>query len=228
MKNKVVSPTDNSALQLISDSCCGAVTLILYPLLQKDASKQVHNKKGMDMDGPQTLAVMEFFENIFLMESGALHIVTHQLQLRFQAKLDNQNSDASFLGIATLVAILFRAASGSLPPWTIEGFPSTFAALYKGCGRSTDVFVKVVGAAMKIKLSSGPYAGSVLAGRFFETMKEVNQHNFLRNAAEIASKDTDDGWRRFKTLLKQAAGGKKKASGFSQKPSPSSWDCDRL
>mmetsp|Transcript_30193 Transcript_30193/g.46055 ORF Transcript_30193/g.46055 Transcript_30193/m.46055 type:complete len:1307 (-) Transcript_30193:228-4148(-) len=236
MQSKAVGVSNDLALKLISESCCGAITLILFTPLQKDSAKQVHDKKGMNMDGPQTLAIVDFFEKVFLMDSAALHFVAQELQHRYQAQLDeheHQQNDTALRGIAILVAILFRAASGCLPPWTIEGFPSIFAALYQGCGSSTDVFVQVVEAAMTIKLSPGAASGltppgSVLAGRFFEGMKEATQHTFLRNAAEISAKDTDEGWRRFKALLKQAAGGKKKASGFSQKPSPSSWDCDRL
>jgi hypothetical protein len=218
--------------KIIADSCCAAILLILYPSLESDPTKR-SDDLGMSMDGAQSLAVMDFFEKAFELTPDQLQQIAHELQSRLQVDLQGEQ-DITLKGMSIIGAGLFRAASGGLPPWAVECIPSTYAALYHGCGKDTRVFRQVLQASMNVRLAAGSPTtggvgpGSLIAGRFFETMRESLREDFLKKAVEIADQDNVDGWRRFKTLLKQASGGKKKASGFNLKPSPTSWECDRL
>lgn len=219
--------------KIIAETCCAAIVLILYPSLETDPTKRADDL-GMSMDGAQTLAAMEFFEKAFALGPEQLHQIAHELQIRLQVELPGEH-DTTLKGMAIIGAGLFRAAAGGLPPWAVECIPSTYAALYHGCGCDPQVFSHVLHASMKIRLApsattigGGVVPGSLLAGRFFQSMREPLQKDFLTKAVEIATDDSVEGWRRFKTLLKQASGGKKKASGFNLKPSPTSWECDRL
>lgn len=226
--NEAMSMRNN----IIADSCCAAILLILYPSLENDPTKR-SDDLGMSMDGAQSLAVMDFFEKVFKLANDQLHQIAHELQNRLQVDLHGEE-DVTLKGMAIIGAGLFRAASGGLPPWAIDCIPSTYAALYQGCGKDTSVFRQVLHASMNVRLAAGSPTtggvgpGSLIAGRIFETMREPLREDFLRKAVEIADQDSVDGWRRLKTLLKQASGGKKKASGFNLKPSPTSWECDRL
>jgi hypothetical protein len=217
---------------IIADSCCAAILLILYPSLESDPTKR-SDDLGMSMDGAQSLAVMDFFERTFRLAHDQLHQIANELQNRLQVDLHGEQ-DVILKGMAIIGAGLLRAASGGLPPWAIDCIPSTYAALYHGCGNDTRVFRQVLQASMNVRLASGSPTtgtvgpGSLIAGRMFETMREPLREDFLKKAVEIADQDSVDGWRRFKALLKQASGGKKKASGFNLKPSPTSWECDRL
>jgi len=235
--NNGTKPLDDLLIKIVVDTCCAGIVLILNPSLEKDTLKREKEKKGMSMDGPQTLAIMSFLEEVFLCETRFLQYVAQELQQRLQGILpeQHQQDDNILCGMSILCAGLYRAASGGLPPWTLESTPSVFAALYQGCGNRNQAFRQVLEAATVVRISAeihNPKGVSnsrlALAGRFFETMKEATRREFLQKAIEIADKDTADGWRRFKTVLKQAAGGKKKFTGLCQKPSPSSWECDRL
>lgn len=217
---------------IIVETLCATTLLLLYPSLELDPSKRIHDL-GMSMDGAQTLAVMDFFEKLFALSPEQLQLIARELQHRLQAELTNVTDD-TLKGLAIIGALLFRASSGGLPPWFVEGIPVTFAAFFSGCGKCTRSFGQVIEGSMQVKLSNagpavgGAKPGSILAGRFFETMKESNRQDFIRRAVEIATNDTTESWRRFKALLKQASGGKKKATGCSRRPSPTSWDCARL
>lgn len=211
--------------RVIAETLCATILLILYP---EDPTKP-SDTVGMSMGGPQTLALMDFFENTFSIGPESLHEIARTLPSRFQ--IDMPGTDPTLQGMAIVGAILFRAISGGLPPWAIERIPATYAALFNGCGKDVEVFGQVLRASMYIRLTAAVASvkpGSCIAGRFFEAMKENAQQEFLQKATEIAVTDTAEAWKRYKTLLKQASGGKKKASGFQLKPSPTSWDCDRL
>jgi hypothetical protein len=218
--------------KLITETSCAAIILIFYPSLEIDPSKRLHDF-GMSMDGAHSLAAMEFFEKTFELGPDQLRQIASDLQNVVKVDLLMED-DAILRGMAILGAGLLRAAAGGLPPWAVECVPATYAAFYRGCGKDSKIFQTVLRASMIVRLSSGgPTLGSVrpgslLAGRFFETMKQAQQDDFLEKAIEIAVKDNMEGWRRFKTLVKQISGGKKKASGFNLKPSPTTWECDRL
>ena len=69
----------------------------------------------------------------------------------------------------------------------------------------------------------------LLSGKFFERMSDAAKTNFLDQARALSEEDTTASWRRLKTLIKQACGGKKKDTDFNQKPALTRWDTlDRI
>jgi hypothetical protein len=217
---------------IIVETLCASMVLLLYPTLEMDPSKRA-NDLGMSMGGAQTLALIEFFENIFVLGPEQVQLIARELQKKLRAELPGGEDD-TLTGMAIIGAMLFRGSAGGLPPWFIEGTPAVFAAFFNGCGKSSHSFGQVMQASTQVRLApggptmGGVHSGTILAGRFFETMKEATRQDFIKKTIAIAAEDSSEGWKRFKALLKQASGGKKKASGFSLKPSPTSWDCDRL
>jgi hypothetical protein len=73
----------------------------------------------------------------------------------------------------------------------------------------------------------GVRTGELVAGHFIESAKESAKRTFVERSHEACSQNDADGWRRFKVLLKQACGGKKKSS-LSLKPSFTTWNIERI
>jgi hypothetical protein len=223
---------DASIKSILSDSCCTALLLLLYPSLRKDPNDGLKDI-GMTLDGPQTRAIMEFLESYFLLGPDMFRAVA--LTLSSQLVAENVlvvSDDPVGQGVAIVGACLFRAASGALPPWAIEVIPSLYAALYHACGTDVQVFRQMLITSMQIRLVTttgfgGVYPGELLAGRFFESAKDSSKRTFVERSQEACSQNDAEGWRRFKVLLKQACGGKKKAS-LSLKPSFTTWNIDRI
>jgi hypothetical protein len=223
---------DVSMKSLLSDSCCTALLLLLYPSLRKDPSGGLKDI-GMTLDGPQTRAIMEFLESYFLLGPDMFRAVA--LTLSSHLVVENSlvaSDDPVGQGVAIVGACLFRAASGGLPPWAIEVIPSLYAALYHACGTDAHVFCQMLTTSMQIRLGTTTGFGDVrpgelLAGRFLDSAKESSKRTFVERSQEACSQNDAEGWRRFKVLLKQACGGKKKAS-LSLKPSFTTWNIDRL
>uniref|UniRef100_A0A7S2L1C8 Uncharacterized protein n=1 Tax=Leptocylindrus danicus TaxID=163516 RepID=A0A7S2L1C8_9STRA len=70
--------------------------------------------------------------------------------------------------------------------------------------------------------------GKRLAGRYFEKLSDITRRQFIACAQNAAGQNSADGWRRFKSAVKQLCGGKKKDSGYDLKPAIISWDCTRI
>jgi hypothetical protein len=233
-QNAAAACNDASMKSLLSDSCCTAVLLLLYPSLRKDPNDGWKDI-GMTLDGPQTRAIMEFLESFFLLGPDMFRTVAFTVTSRLVAEgaLVASDDDPVGQGVAVVGACLFRAASGGLPPWAIEVIPSLYAALYHACGTDAHVFCQMLTTSMEIRLGTtragfgGVRPGELLAGRFFESAKESSKRIFVERSQEACSQNDAEGWRRFKVLLKQACGGKKKSS-LSLKPSFTTWNIDRI
>ena len=229
-------PCSNTPIRaVLADTCCTCLLLLLYTSLQRNSNESPNNV-GMSLDGPQTRAMLDYLQNYFLLGPDMFRAVA--LSLRYRLDIDIESirvlSDAAAIpGVAILGACLFRAASGGLPPWAIEVIPSLYAALYVACGRDSTAFCQMLEASMDIRLSkTSPGFGAIcpgqlLAGRYFESAKESSKVAFIEKSSELCRLNNADGWRRFKVLLKQACGGKKKSS-LSLKPSFTIWDVERL
>lgn len=230
-----VAYNDTSTRTLLADSCCVALLLLLRVPLQRDRTK-TPNHSGMSLDGPQTRAMLSFLGGYFSLGTEMLRAVAISLRHRLDLDIDSLDpldDDKASQGLGILCACLFRAASGGLPPWAIESIPSLYSALFVGCGYDPDIFCRMLQLAMDVRLSRGSEGfgavlpGNLLAGRYFESTKETSKATFVEKSREACRSNNAEGWRRFKVLLKQACGGKKKSS-LSLKPSFTTWDVDRI
>lgn len=205
----------------------------------------------MSMDGPHSLALMSFLERAFSL--GLFSSMAHCVQVKLGSCL-SLTVDAALTdpmcGMAVIAASLFRAVSGSLPPWAIDGIPHVHHALFSvGCHKDTVSFCRLLQLSMEMRFSppsnnghdeatlgtsmAAYMDGSLLAGRFLDKMRPSLKEEFLVNCRQVCTSEANnaDNWtRRLKSLVKQACGGKKKGNkpGFNLKPSPTSWDFDRL
>lgn len=226
---------DDVTKSLLSDSCCSALLLFLYQSIRRDLNATPENV-GMSLDGPQTRAILTFLERYFMLGPEMLRSVADSLGNQLGVDITSiqvASDDNASQGLAILGASLFRAASGGLPPWAIEVIPSLYAALYTACGKDPDVFCRMLQLAMTVRLSNTSRGfgairpGELLAGRFFAVAKDSAKATFVSKSREACQENNANGWRRFKTLLKQACGGKKKSS-LSLKPAFTTWDVDRI
>lgn len=234
----------NSAMiDLIGESCAVIVHILVSRGLERSAqSNSSAAAVGMSVDGAQSLAALDFLEVVFSlgpMSFAIIHRYTSQflkLDPSFMKALESSPTPEAHAGGAIINASLFRAASGCWPPWTVERYPELYSAMFSGCCKNRiDFLVEIMEGALEIRLSNAAdggfgavLPGQKIAGRFFENMGVKAKEGFLREARVICTKNDASSWRRMKVLLKQASGGKKKASGFNQKPSLTIWDCDRV
>jgi hypothetical protein len=225
---------DSPLEALLSESCCTSIfMLIRAPIGKHQDDKQA----GLSLDGPQSRAIIDFFERFFalgpqmLQSAGA--ILTRNFHLTYTSDGNEGESDFD-QGIALVGATLLRGISGSLPPWTIEETPQVFAALYMACKLDSNVFCQLLRASMELRLSqASPPIGSLqpgglVSGPFIESMKGPAKDSFALEAKRLSSTNSAESWRRLKVMLKLACGGKKKATGFNTKPSLTCWDVDRI
>jgi hypothetical protein len=198
--------------------------------------------QGLSLDGPQTLAMLNFMESALKLGPGIL--VNSMEPLRFAILVD-ESTITSVLGQedeyggALLCASFFRAMSGAVPPWAIECMPGLFASLFRGaCQNDASKFLRMLRQSFTVRTmvsteqqgganADGNSISTHLAGPFVATITSGATVEFVANAQQAAEKNTMDGWKKFKTGVKKICGGKKKDT-FSLKPGFTSWDCDRL
>ena len=99
----------------------------------------------------------------------------------------------------------------------------------KALNKNVDSFGQLFEISMSIRLLDNRRFGSVeggslLSGRFFEKMNDKAKIKFIEQSKDNARIDTTASWRRLKTLIKQACGGKKKDTDFKQRPALTAWD----
>jgi hypothetical protein len=71
--------------------------------------------------------------------------------------------------------------------------------------------------------------GTLISGKYFENMSDNAKATFLSEARDLARANTATSWKRFKSLIKQVCGGKKKETDFNQRPALTRWDAlDRI
>ena len=241
--------TSDSVSELLSDSCCVGILILLFKRIHKmDNRKLSSTDGGMMMDGPHTLALIQFLESTLLMGPNFLNAVGSKIvsKLNLQLNLDvpdsiynNMNKkhleqlSPAEIGGAVVGASLLRATSGGLPPWAVEAVPKLFSALFVGVGENADAFAFVMACALEITLKQecgfgGVRPGEKLAGRYVNNLGWKAKSAFLTKVQEAGNENNGNGWRKLKVALKAACGGKKKMSGFNLKPAYSCWECDRV
>lgn len=217
--------------QLVGESLSLCVKLLLQKCVEKETPAKGH-VETLSLDGPQTLAMVEFFEHSFKIGKSVLEVVAKILTVELQLdSCQTVGRDTSLVGGGIIIASIYRCVSGAVPPWAIENIPALFESLFVCCGHELNSFYSMICIGAELKIIEPYQYGSVrsaLAGYYFDTMKLQGKEEFMKRAQEILESNSNDRWRKLKVLVKSACGGKKKASDFNLKPQYTNWDCDRL
>jgi hypothetical protein len=211
--------------QLLVETFVAAICLLLYPSLEKTQEKRA-NDPGMSLDGPQGLVMMDFFAIFFDLGISMIQAGARELTSVVPVNIGNNPDEA---GMAIIGAALFRGSQGGLPPWAVESVPSVYSSLFRALNCNVDAFGHLFEISMNVRLLSDKTFGSVeggslLSGRFFEKMNDKAKLTFIGQSKECSKSNTTASWRRLKTLIKQACGGKKKETDFKQRPALTAWD----
>lgn len=219
--------SDGTIHGMLVDSATAAIQLILYPSLGKTMEER-RRDAGMSLDGPHTLALCDFLTHFFHLGLPYLKALSTQLE---QAVTVMRCQPGLPTGMVILVATLFRAIQGAMPPWAVESVPALYAALFVALGQDVTLYVGILGAAMRVRAISrygGVEEGQLLAGRHFEGVSEHFHETFLVQVRDCCQANTTASWKRLKQVVKGACGGKKKETDYNQKPSPTRWQIDRV
>ena len=230
---------NSEALCLVGSTLRLLVQLTLFKRLDNNKSDIHHSNpcQGVSLDGPQTLAMIEFLcTAIETIGQRIFPMISEQLEHRVVFNLSSIASvgqvSPSLLGGGIISAVLFRGASGAFPPWAIEGIPNIYSLLFSACGSCCDNFCIILNAGADLKFGETGFgcvnANKKLAGRFFDKIGDNARNNFFAKVREISSKKDGNRWRLFKVLLKGVCGGKKKATSFNLKPQQTKWNVDRI
>ena len=219
--------SDASIETILVDTVCAGIQLTLYPTMGKTLEDR-RKDAGMSLDGPHTLIFCDYLTAFFHLGMKCLQSLgtklVHLIPIR-------DCPDRVPAGIVILAAALFRGVQGSLPPWTVESVPFVYGAFYNALNKDTELFVRILGAAMQVRAAS-PYGGvaqgNLLSGRYFAGVSDHFRHSFLQQVTELCQTDTPASWKKMKQVIKAACGGKKKETDFKQKPSPTRWDFERV
>lgn len=226
--------SDAAMDNMLVDSVCAAIQLIFHPSLGKTIEDR-RQDPGMSLDGPHTLALCDFLVNFFQLGFTYLQGLANKVMHAIPCGEITTSSSSSDVhpGTVIVAAALFRAVQGSLPPWAVESVPKIYSALYFAMGKDATLFVKVLAAAMQVRLRGIPRYGGIvegqlLSGRYFEGVSDHFTQSFLAQVADICRTDTPGGWKKMKQVVKSACGGKKKETDYKQKPAPTRWEFERV
>jgi hypothetical protein len=222
---------ETTLLQLVSETLVVTIQVLLHKRVDKEITYP-GEAKYLSLDGPHTLAMVEFFELSFKFGPSIFaktaSLITSQVNLDLVSTGAN---NTSLIGGAIIVAAIYRCVSGAVPPWAVEYVPTMLKSLYSCCGNGPQEFSAILLAGADLKLNVGHKYGCVqktLAGHYYDTIKPKKKEDFIIKALEISASDGNDKWRQLKVLVKHVCGGKKKASEFNLKPQFTTWECDRI
>jgi hypothetical protein len=194
--------------------------MVLRSSLGKTSSERLRSQQGMILDGPQGLGIMEFYAALFDLGPEILAAASRRLVDVVPVQVIE---DPDSTGVAIILAALFRAAAGGLPPWAVESTPVVYSSLFRALNRNSDHFRFLLSLSTILRLSpshnfGGIEPGGPLAGPNIFKLSDKSRKVLLDQAYQIANADDASGWRRLKAVIKQASGGKKKDTDFNQKP----------
>jgi hypothetical protein len=228
--------TGPTVRELLIETCATSVAFLFHPALGKTRDER-SSSPLMSLEGPQTLALLEYLSSCFGLGLGMLQQVAEELRRRIPIDSEKANVYSADLGcqnVAIIGASLFRAASGGLPPWAVESVPSIYSSLFFALNKDVNAFGQILQLSLEIRLAQSANGfgsvqpGQLLSGPLFEGVTDTSKQTFLVQAMEQCKKDDISGWKRLKALVKGVSGGKKKDTDFRQKPSPTKWDFDRM
>ena len=216
-------------VQLVSETLVVSIQVLLHKRVDKEKSLP-GGVEYVSMDGPHTLALVEFLELAFkcgpCILANTASLITSQIHLD---SLPTGANNSSLIGGGIIVAAIYRCVSGAVPPWAVEYVPSVLKSLYSCCGNESQAFSAILLAGAELKLSyKYGCVEKTLAGHYYDTIKLKKKEDFATKAQEISASDDNDKWRKLKVLVKSVCGGKKKASDFNLKPQFTTWECDRI
>lgn len=180
------------ASHLIADNVQDLIGSTLYATIALTFGKDLGSKKappstiqnGMSLDGPQTLAMMEFATESILLGPSILSAAGESFTNQVQLQPIQESPSAEALGAAIVATGLLRAASGALPPWAVELTPTLLRSVNTALGSDTDIFIAVLMIATKLQTARG----DLLAGRYFENVSSIHIDSFLSKTKEICIK----------------------------------------
>jgi hypothetical protein len=172
--------SDDRVEELIGDALYVSIALIFMKDLGNKKSAPSTVQSGMSLDGPQTLAMMEFMTSAILFGPGGLAATARSFTTHFQLEHLIQSEE---LGATIIAAGLLRAASGALPPWAVELTPPLIRSLFIALGNNCDIFIQILKNSTKIKCS-----GNILAGRYFEHVSSVHIDSFLSKTRDACNR----------------------------------------
>jgi len=234
---------NDAVLSLLNDSMVTVTFLLLFKGIGKSLEER-SRYPGMSLDGPQSLALTDFVARFLDLGPDALSSVAlalvHMIPVEFPiVPAPPSSQDTRLVGCSILAAALLRAAQGGLPPWAVESIPEVYRSLYHACGSDPFWFGQILDLASIISfvssdesrsspLATGWPAGERLAGRFFANLSDASRQSFVQQSMELCAKDDATHWRRFKVLVKQMCGGKKRETDYKQKPAATKWEFERI
>ncbi len=216
---KYILPDSEQFQHLVAQSMALCIHLIMSTRVDKEYPVTDRTDGFMSVDGPQSLALVEFIEQVLTAKGIGAPIFTltgtiFQDEMKVdQESLGGRQFDTSLIGGALISATIFRGCSGGLPPWAIENIPGLLRSMHEACGGNDDSFCYALQAGGDMRLRVEPGAafldiapGKKPAGWFFDHMKPKARDEFLQKVREICHKKDNNQWRLLKVLLKANCG----------------------
>ena len=211
MKLNTEIPIEDQLLQRLG---CETLALSIQILMHKhgDKEKQLPGQGFvLSLDGPQTLAMVEFLELIFQFGHSVFPSVAKLLPYTHFEAVNREMSNVGLIGGGIITAAIYRCASGSVPPWAIEYVPNILKALSNACGHQVEPFLAILFAGADLKLKQGCTFGCIqsgrhLSGHYYDTMKPRAKEDFIRKANDICACVDNTKWRKLKVMIKAVCG----------------------
>ena len=176
---------------LIGDCLSTAISLLFLKDLGSRKAPPPTIQIGMSLDGPHTLALMDFASEAMLLGPNVLSAAAKSITNHLTLHQTRENISYEALGAAIISAGLLRAASGSLAPWAVEGTPLLFRSMHTALGNNCDALIQVLAISTELQASTsvgGISAGQKLAGRYFEKINANTMDSFLTKTREACAK----------------------------------------
>ena len=208
------TPENGEFCSLIGRSMALCIHLIMSIKVEKEYSSKGIEDGLVCVEGPQSLAMIEFLALALLTKDIFISTATHcHGDFILDGESLNGNTDPSYVGGAIISAAILRSVSGGLPPWTVEYMPNILKSLYEACG-GVDSFCLAMAGGCDVRLCRTSVSlyndiapGKKLAGFFLDVMKSRARDSFLFSLQEsFTKKDDNQVWRFLKVILKSNCG----------------------
>lgn len=226
----------SSVSPVLVETFVSMILLLFYPTVPR-LRGVLRADVGLSLDGPQSLAFTDFLTGFLALGPEPLALASAFFSQKIPveaATLNGTSGDARISGAAVVGAAIFRGIQGALPPWSVESAPDIFSSFFVALRQDPELFGHVLRLSMNIR--AGQFAtrlgslepGQLLSGPFFATLSSDSKDLFVAQAVQLSRTNDIASWRRFKTLVKQICGGKRRDTDFGQKPAATKWDFERI